>query len=302
MSKPAPSAPAFFKDDAAKARYMAAYDAVLAKWPAPYESLMVPTDLGPTHVIASGSVDAPPLILLHAAMATGVVWRPNVEALGRRFRVYAVDVIGQGGRSVATRKVRDRQDFADWMNALFDGLGIEKASIVGNSYGGWLAFNQASLAPGRVDRIIAISPPGVFVSFAPLARKFMFKAAKAALLGLFGVKRPALGFMKLMGPKARLNPGDEDWVALADMLLDGSVRMNAIMPVVFSDAELAAIRTPALLLIAGDELLYPPEATLRLALEKMPGLQGGIVPDAHHLAAMAQPDDVEGRIIQFLKP
>src|SRR4051812_15674544 len=136
MSKPAPQAPAFFKDDAAKARYMAAYDAVLAGWPVPYESLTVPTDLGPTHVIASGAADTPPLVLLHAAMATGAVWRPNVEALSRHFRVYAVDVAGQGGRSVATRKVRDRQDYADWMNALFDGLGIGKASIVGNSYGG----------------------------------------------------------------------------------------------------------------------------------------------------------------------
>ncbi len=302
MSPVASSAPAFFRHAEAEARYMAAYDAVLRRWPVPYDDLIVPTGLGPTHVIASGAADAPPLVLLHAAMATAVVWRPNVEALSRRFRVHAVDVIGQGGRSVAARKIRNRQDYAAWLNQLFDGLGIEKASIVGNSYGGFLAFNQASLAPGRVDRIVAISPPGVFVSFAPLARRMALQAAKAALLGLFGVRRPAPDVMRFLGRNARLNPGDEDWIALGDRLVDGSVRLDAVMPPVFSSAELRAIRAPALLLIAGEELLYDPQATLRLALERMPGLQGAIVPEAHHLAAMAQPYDVNERIIRFLKP
>ena len=67
MSKSPPRA---FKDDAARARYMTAYDAVLARWPVPYDDLMVPTDLGPTHVISSGPKGAPPLVLLHAALAT----------------------------------------------------------------------------------------------------------------------------------------------------------------------------------------------------------------------------------------
>ena len=302
MAESPPSAPAFFRDEEARTRYLDAYDAVLRKWPVPYDVLIIPTSLGSTHVIASGPVDAPPLILLHAALATGVVWRPNVEALSRQFRVHAVDVIGQGGRSVASRKVRTRQDYAAWMSELFDGLGIERASIVGNSYGGWLAFNQASLAPGRVERIIAISPPGVFVSFAPLARKFVLGAAKRAFLGLFGVKGPAPSMMDFLGPNARTNPGDGDWLALGERFVDGSVRMNAIMPAVFSEAELRAIRAPTLLLIAEEERLYEPHATLRLALERMPGLQGAIVPEAHHLAAMARPDDVNARIIQFLKP
>src|SRR5687767_9112104 len=83
---------AFFKTEAAEARYMAAYDAVLAKWPVAYQEITVPTRLGATHVIASGASDAPPLVLLRAAMATATVWRPNVEALSEHCRVYAVDV------------------------------------------------------------------------------------------------------------------------------------------------------------------------------------------------------------------
>ena len=301
MSRSAPPAPAFFKDEAAKAAYTAAYDAVLKTWPVPYDDLIIPTDLGSTHVIASGPREAPPLILLHAALATAVVWRPNVEALSRHFRVHAVDVVGQGGRSIARRRVRGRQDYADWMTELFDGLGIERASIVGNSYGGFLAFNQASLAPGRVRRVVAISPGGVFVSFVPLARKFVHAAMKSALLRLVGVRPPPPNVLNFLGQNPRLNAGDEDWLALGARLVDGSVRMNAIMPAVLSVAELREIRAPTLLLIAEQERLYDPQATLRLALERMPALEGAIVPAAHHLAAMSQPDDVNARIIAFLQ-
>ena len=96
----------FFRTEASEARYMAAYDAVLAKWPVAYEDIVVPTRLGATHVIASGPADGSPLVLLHAAMATATVWRPNVEGLSEHFRVYAVDIVGQGGRSVASRSSR----------------------------------------------------------------------------------------------------------------------------------------------------------------------------------------------------
>ena len=160
---------AFFKTEAAEARYMAAYDAVLAKWPVAYEEITVPTLLGATHVIASGPADAPPLVLLHAAMATATVWWPNVEALSEHFRVYAVDVVGHGGKTVASRKVESRRDYADWLNDLFDGLGIARASIVGNSYGGFIAFNQAAMAPERIDRMVLISLAGGFVSVMPFS-------------------------------------------------------------------------------------------------------------------------------------
>ena len=69
----------------------------------------------------------------------------------------------------------------------------------------------------------------------------------------------------------------------------------------FSKTQLWAIRAPTLLLIGDRERLYEPHATLKLAQERMPGLTGAIVPDADHIAAMAQPDDVNKRIIRFLQ-
>jgi pimeloyl-ACP methyl ester carboxylesterase len=291
---------AFFKTEAAEARYMAAYDAVLAKWPVAYEEITVPTRLGATHVIASGPADAPPLVLLHAMMATATVWRPNVEALSEHFRVYAVDTVGQGGRTVASRKIESRRDYADWLNDLFDGLGIARASIVGNSYGGFIALNQAAMAPERIDRMVLISPTG-FVSVMPLFRSMIYQALKGTLRRVFGAGGPRPDILAAIAGQAGFNEEDEDWLALGRQLMDGSKRINMIMPAVLSDAELGAIQAPTLLLIAEHEILYEPHSTLRTAMTRMPGLEGEIVADAHHLAAMAQPDAVNARIVAFLR-
>jgi pimeloyl-ACP methyl ester carboxylesterase len=292
---------AFFKTEAAEARYMAAYDAVLAKWPVAYEGITVPTRLGATHVIASGRADAPPLVLLHAAMATATVWRPNVEALSEHFRVYAVDIVGQGGRTVASRKIESRQDYADWLNDLLDGLGIARASIVGNSYGGFIALSHAALAPERIDRMVLISPVGL-VSWLPVFGSMIYEGLKGALLRVFDSDAPGPpDILAVISREAGFNAEDEDWLALGRQLMDGSKRINMIMPGVLSDAEFRAIRAPTLLLIAEHEFLYEPDSTLDIAMTRMPGLEGEIVSDAHHLAAMSQPDVVNARIVDFLQ-
>ncbi|HEX3406212.1 MAG TPA: alpha/beta fold hydrolase [Caulobacteraceae bacterium] len=140
-----------FKTDAGEARYRAAYAAALGDWPVPFEALDIETQLGPTHVIASGPPSslpgAPPLILLPSFAGTALSWRPNIAALSQRHRCYAIDVIGQPGRSLARRRIEAPDDYAPWMAELLDGLGVARAVFVGCSFGGFLAARQALWAP-----------------------------------------------------------------------------------------------------------------------------------------------------------
>jgi pimeloyl-ACP methyl ester carboxylesterase len=78
-------------------------------------------------------------------------------------------------------------------------------------------------------------------------------------------------------------------------------KVSVINAGVFSGAQLRAIRAPTLLLIGDKETLYDPHDMLRLARKRMAGLLGAIVRDADHIAAMAQPDDVNARIVGFLR-
>jgi pimeloyl-ACP methyl ester carboxylesterase len=95
-------------------------------------------------------------------------------------------------------------------------------------------------------------------------------------------------------------PRDMKWAALIGVTMAERAKVSVTNPTVFRRAQLRAIRAPTLLLIGDRETLYEPQAMLQLAQARMPGLQGAIVPDADHIAAMAQPDDVNARIVAFL--
>jgi pimeloyl-ACP methyl ester carboxylesterase len=286
-----------FKSPEGRARFLAAYDAALAQWPVAYEVLEVPTRLGLTQLVASGPPDGAPLLLLPSFAGTATVWRLNVEALSRRYRTFAIDVIGQPGKSLAERPLKDRRDYADWLSDLMDGLGVARASMVGCSFGGFLALSQAVMAPQRVDKVVAISPVGVFGSqYWKLIWAMRVRAPLRRLRRRLGGKAPAPSMTDLV----RRPPRDGLWGALMAVTMAETPQVSVINASAFDRRELKAIRAPVLLLIGEHETLYAPAATLALARSRVRGLTGAVVADADHIAAMAQPDDVDGRILAFL--
>src|SRR5215218_2885696 len=83
-----------------EAAFLAAYDAVLRRWPADVRSIDVPSAYGATRVHVCGPEDGTPLVLLPGGGTTSAVWFANIEDLARAHRVYAVDLMGDIGRSV----------------------------------------------------------------------------------------------------------------------------------------------------------------------------------------------------------
>jgi pimeloyl-ACP methyl ester carboxylesterase len=116
-----------------EAKFFAAYEAVLKQWPIPYNELYVPTRFGDTHVVASGPKEAVPLILLNPGGGSIAIWSRNIESLSRNYRAYAVDVIGEMNKSVPTRRIRNNQEFTEWIDDLFNSLKIESSHVIGNS-------------------------------------------------------------------------------------------------------------------------------------------------------------------------
>ncbi len=145
-----------------------AYDELFARWPESTEERDVDTPYGPTRVHVHGPVDGPPLVLLPGGSATGLVWFANAPALGRRYRIHAVDLLGDAGRTERRgRPLENADDLTAWLDALLDGLGLTRAHLCGHSYGAWLAARYALRAPERVDRLALVDPTRVFAGFRP---------------------------------------------------------------------------------------------------------------------------------------
>jgi pimeloyl-ACP methyl ester carboxylesterase len=107
-----------FRSAESQLHYFAAYDVAMRLWPVPFDSLDVTTCYGTTHINACGSKDASPLVRLHGGYASSTMWFLNIADLSARFRVPAVDTIGEPGKSFPTQRNATKQDCAAWLESI----------------------------------------------------------------------------------------------------------------------------------------------------------------------------------------
>jgi len=287
-----------FKTPEGEAAYLAAYDAALKLWPVPYEEIEISSRFGMTHIVTSGPQDAPPLLLLHGFMNTLMMWLPNIADFSKEYRVYAIDIMGHPSKSIPDEPIRDAADFTAWLSATLNGLNLDRFSLAGISFGGWLALNFAMTAPERVGKLVLLSPAA---SFQPLASQF---SLRAMLSGIIPIRRTMDSLMKWMGLEAA--PGDTVTQTVLDLIWLGGKHFRMppetrrVMPGVFSDDELRALQLPVLLLIGENEVIYDPAAALARARRLIPNLEGELVPQSSHAMSFTHHMIVDARVLEFL--
>ncbi len=108
----------------------------------------------------SGPRDAPAVILLHGFGASLDTWDAWSQVLGQRHRVIRFDLPGSGlSAPDPANDYTDARSVA-LLIALMDHFGLARASIVGHSIGGRIAWTFAALHPERVDRLVLVAPDG----------------------------------------------------------------------------------------------------------------------------------------------
>ena len=145
------------------------------------------TERAPIHL---GSGD--PMVLLHPFMMSQNVWKqvaPLIAETGR-YEVFAPTMPGHNG-GVKGRFFLDTAEMADDVERRMDALGWETAHIVGNSLGGWVAFELERR--GRARTLTGIAPAGGWSHFTP---------AKFEIVGKFLAGLPVWLTAKLLGQRA----------------------------------------------------------------------------------------------------
>ncbi len=283
-----------FRSPAAESRFLAAYDRALGSWPTAPEQLDVDTRYGPTHVLSCGGSTGVPIVLLPAIAVSAASWFGNVAALGAHHPVLAIDTIGDVGRSKQTTPIRDASELASWLDELLRELGARRVHLVGLSYGGWVALNQAVRVPDRIASVTSVDPPGAILR--PRA-KLMIQIAPDAILATVGKSDRALIRMLRL-----LNNGSVPTQPLLDLSVAGlrTFRGKQPPPRRLTDAQLSSIRIPTLVLFGSHSPLTNSARAAERLRHLVADVEVEVVPEGGHMLPVEKSDLFNHRVLQFI--
>jgi pimeloyl-ACP methyl ester carboxylesterase len=234
----------------------------------------------------------PPLVCIHGAGASSVVWMDTVRRLAPRRRVVAIDLPGHG-QSDLWHPPSDVTIamYADAVGTVCRALGIERAVLVGHSMGGQIALDAAARWPERVAGVFVVASAGAIAVGAGLLATLAEDPAR------FPEKLRPL----LWSPSTPRDLVDR-WTGLLSSAEAAITRADLVAVGAYDGLKAAArLRAPLFALAGADDLMVPP-ASVRDLVGVVRGAQAdlAIVPRAGHLPMIEQPDAYFSALDAFL--
>lgn len=100
------------------------------------------------------------VIFLHGLGGYADNWVMNAPAFASRYHVFVPDQIGFGSSDKPFLNYRV-QTMVDFLDAFYRKMGIQRATLIGNSLGGWIAAAYALAYPEKVDRLVLVDSAGL---------------------------------------------------------------------------------------------------------------------------------------------
>jgi pimeloyl-ACP methyl ester carboxylesterase len=263
----------------AERRCRALEDALWAYRP---DAIDVATRFGTTRAYRWPGTGAP-LVLLHGGAVTSATWQTLASAMPDR-DVYALDIMGDVGRSEHTAPFSDVTDLAVWLDDALTGLRLERVQLVGHSLGGWVAINAALRRPQRMTSLVLIDPGGVV----PLQMRPFMRWGVPVMLSSF-----TPGPVRHWVARRKHHPlaADKRWTRL--MLL-GVVYHRPGFPALqppFADDELASISLPTSLVVGELTEMFDIDAMQQRMRALVPTVTTTVIAGAGHALTISHVDE-----------
>ena len=249
--------------------------------------------------------DGPPILLLHASIVDARAWEPLVPHLvAAGYRAIRFDARGYGRSSTEDVEFSNRADVV----AILDGLGVDRACLVGNSRGGQIAVDTAVEFPERVAALVTIGAniggyepeptPAEAALFEEMDR--LEASADPETVADFDVRLWVDGIDQ---PADRVPTAIREAVRAMDRQVGdpGRVFGRPIRLVPPAAERLDALTMPVLA-IAGALDVSDVWATARHLEQTCPNARAVLMPAVAHLIALEAPVAVAALIVDLLRP
>ncbi len=242
-----------------------------------------------------------PLLLIHAGVADSRMWDEQFSVFAQHYRVIRYDVRGFGQSEVSAGPNSNHGDVAD----LFRHLHIEKAHIIGISFGGLVALDFTLAYPEMVAALILVAPSISGNQPSEMVKKFAAEEDAYLEKGdLAGATEVNLR-MWVDGPKRspeQVSPVVRERVR--------QMQLHAFTVPIPEEAEEVALTPPAnarlsevhapVLLIVGDADIPDKLVLVDELTSAITGSQQLIIPDVAHMVSMEKPEEFNHSVLNFL--
>lgn len=198
-------------------------------------------------VLEAGSGD--PVLFIHGA--GGLFWDPFLDGLSNGHRVVAPEHPGFG-TSQGLEHVEDVWDLVLYYNELLDAVGLERATVIGHSFGGMVAAELAANNPERVAKLVLVAPIGLWLDEHPVPD----------ISGMPPSKLPELVLADPTGPLAAMLPAPDP--TDPDALLQAVNSMSSILQFIWPLPDkglrkrLYRVKAPTLVIWGAQDRLVDP--------------------------------------------
>ncbi len=254
----------------------------------------------------------PPVVLLHGGGpgASGVSnYARNIEPLAQHFRVIVPDMPGYGRSAKGVDGSDPFGYLADHIRGMLDVLGIDRAHLVGNSYGGSCALRLALDTPHRVDKLVLMGPGGVGTT------RGLPTAGLKSLLGYYGGDGPSLDKLRTFIRTYLVYDGDTVPESLIQTRYESSIDpevvanpplqrpsgLRTLWRMDFTrDPRLATLATPTLVIWGRDDKVNKPSGAAMLG-RRMPNADVLLTANTGHWVQWERADFFNAVTTAFLK-
>lgn len=243
-----------YKNSDAQKNLLELYDKKLSVCNIQYEERYVDTFAGKTHVIITGGDEKPPVVLLHGINAGAPLALEAIRGITEKYRIYAIDTVGQVGKSSETRLDVKGDAYARWLAETMDQLELFRAAFIGVSYGAFLLQKLMTYFPERIAKGIFIVPGGF--GNGPFFRSLTQLTIPLIRFMISKKERDLLKFMD-----AFFVTKDEHSVEMQKNILLG-VKVDFRRPTILKKEDVKMLKAPVYTMVADDDVFFPGEITI----------------------------------------
>lgn len=271
------------------------YDQQVEALELPYQDMFLETSFGKTHLIELGKPDGKPLLVFHRGNTSSAYNLHQFKFLLKDFHTYALDSIGQPGKSAEIVLSPKNLDYGKWAKQVIEQLHFSKMLVLGGSYGAGIITKLIATAPKKIEKAVLLMPAGIknnlSLSIMPLALSMLQYRLTKNKSYLLKTALQLAAFTDSRDLDQYILP------TLADSF--DHVHVRAGMPSNISEQLAKKCKAPLLIMAAENDCLFPAHKVLPRAQAIFSNCQTYLLENRGHLCYLTKQE--EQQIITFLK-